>query len=146
MVYIQVIDNKITAWGAYPFEGYTNEFPLIDYEDYMKTPEKYIFQNNNIVLNPNWETEQELKEKERIAKLNMTKLDFVNSLEEYGITYSRIKELLANNENAQKQWDLCERVYRFNPLLDELGATLGITPEQLDAIFINVNKTQNATL
>ena len=57
-----------------------------------------------------------------------------------------LKPLIEANEQASVEWELCERLYRFNPLLDKLGATLGITPEQLDAIFINVNKTQNATL
>ena len=118
-------------------------------EDFSNNPDKYDVVNNvfvDISDTEEYKKKQELKEKEKIARLNMTKLDFVNALEEYGITYSQIKELLANNDDAHKQWELCERVYRFNSLLDELGAILGITSEQLDAIFINVNKTQNATL
>lgn len=76
-----------------------------------------------------------IPEKERIAKLNMTKLDFVKYLQQYGVTYSQLKELLATNKNAQMQWDLCERVYRFNPLLDELAKDFGITSEDLDTMF-----------
>lgn len=78
---------------------------------------------------------QERKEKERIARLSMTKLDFAKYIQNYGIAYSQLKNILNSDENVQMQWDLCERVYRFNPLLDELAKDFGITPEQLDAMF-----------
>lgn len=83
--------------------------------------------------------EKELKEKERVARLNMTKLDFATYLQEYGVSYTQLKEVLASNENAQMQWDLCERVYRFNPLLDELAKGFGITSKQLDTMFKMAN-------
>jgi hypothetical protein len=81
--------------------------------------------------------EQKAKEEaERLAKSNMTKLDFVNALESYGVNYyEHILPLLNSNLEAKKQWDLCERVYRFNTLLDELAKGFGITPNQLDKIF-----------
>jgi hypothetical protein len=80
--------------------------------------------------------ELEKQNKERIALLNMTKLDFVNALESFGVNYyEHIVPLLESNLEAKKQWDLCERVYRFNPLLDELAKGFGITPNQLDKIF-----------
>ena len=78
---------------------------------------------------------QERKEKERIARLSMTKLDFAKYIQNYGIAYSQLKNILNSDENVQMQWDLCERVYRFNPLLDELAKDFGITPEQLDTMF-----------
>lgn len=81
------------------------------------------------------EEEKEREEKKRIAHLNMTKLDFVNALEGYNVTYEALKVLLDSNYEARKQFDLCERIYRFNPLLDQLAGQFGITPEQLDEIF-----------
>lgn len=135
-MYIQVTDNNLTAWGAYPFEGYTRELPFIDYEDYSANPGKYIYANGNITLNPNWEAEQELKEKERIARLSCTKRDFVLLLQEQGISYKNtLKPLIEANEQASIEWELCERLYRFNPLLDQMAGGLGITSEQLDTIF-----------
>lgn len=135
-MYIQVIDNKLTAWGAYPFEGYTKELPFIDYEDYSANPGKYIYANGNITLNPNWEAEQELKEKERIARLSCTKRDFVMMLEQQGIDYFETLEPMINaNRQAKLEWQLCEKLYRFNPLIDQLAGSLGITSEQLDTIF-----------
>ena len=83
-------------------------------------------------------TIEELEEQntERLMLSNMTKLDFVNALESFGVNYyEHIVPLLNANLEAKKQWDLCERVYRFNPLLDELAKGFGITPNQLDKIF-----------
>jgi hypothetical protein len=135
-MYIQVTDNNLTAWGAYPFEGYTKELPFIDYEDYSANPGKYIYANGNITLNPNWEAEQELKEKERIARLSCTKRDFVMMLEQQGIDYFETLEPMINaNRQAKLEWQLCEKLYRFNPLIDQLAGSLGITSEQLDTIF-----------
>ena len=80
--------------------------------------------------------ELEQQNKEYLMKSNMTKLDFVNALESFGVNYyEHIVPLLNSNPEAKKQWDLCERVYRFNPLLDELAKGFGITPNQLDKIF-----------
>ena len=80
--------------------------------------------------------ELEQQNKEYLMKSNMTKLDFVNALESFGVNYyEHIVPLLNSNPEAKKQWDLCERVYRFNPLLDELAKGFGVTPNQLDKIF-----------
>lgn len=139
-MYIQVTDNNLTAYGAYPFEGHTKELPFIDYEDYSANPDKYIYANGNITLNPNWEAEQEQKEKERVARLSCTKRDFVLLLQEQGISYrNTLKPLIDADEQASIEWELCERLYRFNPLLDQMAGVLGITPEQLDIIFKRAN-------
>lgn len=139
-MYIQITDGKLTAWGAYPFEGYTKELPFIDYEDYSANPGKYVYANGNITLNPNWEAEQELKEKERIARLSCTKRDLVMMLEQQGIDYFETLEPMINaNRQAKLEWQLCEKLYRFNPLLDQLAGSLGITSEQLDIIFRRAN-------
>ena len=80
--------------------------------------------------------EFEKQNKDRLMLSNMPKLDFVNALEPFGVNYyEHIVPLLNSNLEAKKQWDLCERVYRFNPLLDELAKGFGITPNQLDKIF-----------
>ena len=137
-MYIQIYGNRIVACGDYPFEGYTKEVD-VDYNDYINNEGKYILSGWDVILNPSYEKEQELKEKERIARLSMTKLDFANCLEKVGVTYEQLKELLASNREAQRQWELCERVYRFNPLLEELAGVFNITPEQLDTMFKQAN-------
>ena len=101
--------------------------------------ERYIYQNGELVLNPNYEAEQEQKEKERIAKLTCTKRVFALMLQELGISYTMLKQLIATNEQAQLEWDLCVELERKNPLLDVMAMQLGITPEQLDGLFMYAN-------
>ena len=60
-------------------------------------------------------------------------------LQELGITYTALKELIATNEQAQLEWDLCIELERCNPLLDIMGAKLGISHEQLDQMFKYAN-------
>lgn len=88
------------------------------------------------------EAEQELKERERIARLNLTGadvergiyqakgmdfediLDMVKTLQPEGLDIKALKiELKANN------------FYRGNPYVDAVGALLGFTSEQLDKFF-----------
>ena len=83
--------------------------------------------------------EKELEEKERIAKLTCTKRVFALMLQELGITYTMLKELIATNEQAQLEWDLCVELERKNPLLDVMAMQLGITSEQLDGLFRYAN-------
>ena len=110
----------------------------VDFDTYNDI-EKYIYLNGEIVLNPNYEQEQEQKEKERIAKLTCTKRVFALMLQELGITYTMLKELIATNEQAQLEWDLCVELERQNPLLDVMALQLGITSEQLDGLFRYAN-------
>ena len=55
------------------------------------------------------------------------------------ISYTQLKNLIATNEQAQLEWELCVELERCNPLLDIMGAQLGITPEQLDIMFKYAN-------
>lgn len=83
--------------------------------------------------------QKELEEKERIAKLTCTKRVFALMLQEMGITYVQLKELIATNEQAQLEWDLCVELERGNPLLDIMAMQLGITSEKLDGLFKYAN-------
>jgi hypothetical protein len=85
------------------------------------------------------EEELELLENIRISKLTCTKRVFALMLQELGITYTMLKELIATNEQAQLEWDLCVELQRSNPLLDVMALQLGITTEQLDGLFRYAN-------
>jgi hypothetical protein len=117
---------------------YDNVKPLP--EDYEVG--KYIVENNELILNPNYETEQEQKERERIAQLYLTGADvergiyqakgmdfddilaFVTQAQPEGLDIKALKiELKANN------------FYRGNPYVSAIGALLGFTSEQLDKFF-----------
>ena len=85
------------------------------------------------------EDELELEENRRISMLTCTKRVFALMLQELGITYTMLKELIATNEQAQLEWDLCVELERKNPLLDVMALQLGITSEQLDGLFMYAN-------
>lgn len=85
------------------------------------------------------EEQKALEEKERIAKLTCTKRVFALMLQELGITYAILKQLISTNEQAQLEWDLCVELERGNPLLDIMANQLGITSEQLDGLFKYAN-------
>ena len=83
--------------------------------------------------------ELDLQEQERIAKLTCTKRVFALMLQELGISYTMLKQLIATNEQAQLEWDLCVELERQNPLLDVMALQLGFTSEQLDGLFRYAN-------
>jgi hypothetical protein len=85
------------------------------------------------------EDELELQENIRISKLTCTKRVFALMLQELGISYTMLKQLIATNEQAQLEWDLCVELQRSNPLLDVMALQLGITSEQLDGLFRYAN-------
>ena len=101
----------------------------------------YVIEETEEELQALGYTEEEiaLQEKERIAKLTCTKRVFALMLQELGITYTILKELIATNEQAQLEWDLCVELERKNPLLDVMALQLGVTSEQLDGLFRYAN-------
>ena len=136
--YVFIQDDKIDGQGQCKRldEGVQN---IVVEEEIYNDIEKYIYQDGEIVLNPNYEAEQAQKEAERVSKLTCTKRVFALMLQELGITYTMLKQLIATNEQAQLEWDLCVELERGNPLLDIMASQLGITSEQLDGLFKYAN-------
>ena len=113
-------------------------FYQLDKQEY--TEDEYVLDGEEYVLKDEvWEEKQAQKEKERIAKLTCTKRVFALMLQELGITYTMLKQLIATNEQAQLEWDLCVSLERANHLLDIMAMQLGITSEQLDGLFRYAN-------
>lgn len=106
--------------------------------------EKYIWDGTDLVLDPDYEEKEAQKERERIAKLSLTRGDvFRGLLMAKQVTRAEIRAMIENNETlsilekemALIDFDEALNFYRGNPLIDTLGMTLGITTEQLDAFF-----------
>lgn len=115
------------------------EVDEILYNSYLENPLMYIWDGEAIVENPNFEEDTLQVEKERVGKLTCTKRVFALMLQEFGISYGQLKELIATNEQAQLEWDLCVELQRSNPLLDVMASQLGITSAQLDGLFRYAN-------
>ena len=114
------------------------EFYNLDKVEY--TEDEYILDGEEYVLKDEaWEEKQALVEQERIGNLKCTKRVFALMLQELGVSYTQLKELIATNEQAQLEWDLCVELERKNPLLDIMALQLNITPAQLDGLFRYAN-------
>ena len=101
----------------------------------------YLIDENEEYLQALGYTEEEIdeQERERIGNLKCTKRVFALMLQELGVSYTQLKELIATNEQAQLEWDLCVELERKNPLLDIMALQLDITPVQLDGLFRYAN-------
>lgn len=86
-----------------------------------------------------YKKKKEEEEKERISHLKCTKRVLALMLQQLGISYNQLKQLISTNEQAQLEWDLCVELERCNPLLDIMGAQLGLSPEQIDIMFKYAN-------
>lgn len=86
------------------------------------------------------EEEKEQQKKDSIKSLTCTKRVFALILQELGVDYiTQLKPLIESNPQAQLEWELCVELLRENPMLDLMAMQLGITPEQLDALFLYAN-------
>lgn len=137
--YCEILNNEtgLVQLGAGCSEEYYKEIGMlerdveqsdINFEWYLK--EKCPHKSEE-------EKQREREERERRIResYNMTKLDFMKAIAPYGVTYEAVKVLLDNSPMAKMEWELCERVYRYNELLEPMVAQFGITPKQLDIIF-----------
>ena len=143
--YIFIVEDKLSGCGQARRLGdnvINYEVEEAFYNQFAENPDKYIWDGSQVVINPNYEAEQELKERERIARLNLTGSDvergiykakgmdfndilaYVTQLQPEGLDIKALGiELKANN------------FYRGNPYVDAVGALLGFTSEQLDKFF-----------
>lgn len=95
----------------------------------------YIYQNDELVLNPNYEDEEAQKERERIDHLSLTKREvFLAIYKDKQITPDMIRSMLTSDE-AKIEFDYANDYFRGNPLIGALGEALGYTPSQLDHLF-----------
>ena len=105
------------------------------------------FQENKIKyyveqpLNPSiynvdrWEERQAQKEKERIAKLSLTKREvFLALYKAKGLTPEMIRSQITDTE-ALIEFDYATEYFRFNPLIDKIGLMLGYSSEDIDYLF-----------
>lgn len=132
--YIFIKDEKIEGKGQCKqlTEGILNI--EVEQEIYNNI-EKYIYKDGEIILNPNYETEQAQKERERIAQLKLTKREvFLGLYQAKSVTPDMIKAQITDPQ-ALIEFEYANDYYRGNPLIDIVGATLGITPKQLDKFF-----------
>ena len=138
-MFYRILDNKLYDYAEYEYSDKCLETNIITQQELDMYPNKIIVKDGILVLNPNYEKEKEEKEKERVSNLRCTKRVLALILKELGVSYANLQTLIATNEQAQLEWDLCVELERSNPLLDILGAELGLAPTTIDKIFKYAN-------
>ena len=113
------------------------------YQAYLEDINKVIYKDSEVILNPNWETEQAQKERKRLDNLSMTRGDVFEALIlARGLTKPQIRAMIENAELDTmtkalylNRFDEALDFYRGFPVFDMLGQALGVTPKQLDDFF-----------
>ena len=118
----------------YTKEMLNPSFYQLDKQEY--TEDEYVLDGEEYVLKDEaWEEKQIEQEKARIAKLSLTKREvFLGLYQAKGVTPDMIKAQITDAQ-ALIEFEYANDYYRGNPLIDIVGATLGITPAQLDKFF-----------
>ena len=138
--YFMIKDEKIFAKGQCKV---INALNIEVTQDMYEKFEQYIYQDGMLIINPDYSTIIETKEKERISMLKMTRGDFFEGLilalgkdEEDVLLLIDSLELTDTEKKVYKN-----RVknaldfYRGYPLVDVLASKLGITTQQMDIFF-----------
>ena len=81
--------------------------------------------------------EKEQQERERINHLSLTKREvFLAIYKDKQITPDMIRSMLTTEE-AKIEFDYANDYFRGNPLIEQLGQSLGYSTNELDSLFIN---------
>lgn len=119
---------------------------IYNIDEIVETQDEYVLNDENeyVLKTTEWEEEQKQKERERIAMLSLTRGDvFRGLLQAKGITRAQIRAMIEGNEGLSEvekemaliDFDEALNFYRGNALINVLGASLGVTSEQLDKFF-----------
>ena len=158
MLYYLIENEKLYKFANYEFDANCLTTDIITKEELQAHPNKVIVDDieieveiidpetgevhtetrivKGLVLNPNYEQEEAEKEKERIAKLSLTKREvFLALYHAKQITPDIIKAQIGENVEALIEFEYAEKYYRFNPLIDTIGAMLGYSSDDLDYLF-----------
>ena len=165
-MFYRIKENKLYDFADYEYEDNCLETDIITQEELTQYPNKAIVQDGILVLNPDFETEEEQKEHKRIQELSMTRSDFFDgTIMAWGAGQDEllvlIQSLLAtlpledktkliainnfrNALNFYRKHDLFKMLVNIPIQLTETMQVI-ITDEHLDKFFDEVNKGNKET-
>lgn len=144
-MFYRIKNNELMDYAEYKYALDCLETDIVTQAELDAHRNLVIVQDGVLVLNPDYEQEEAEKEAERISHLKCTKRVLILILEQLGFDYfEQIEPLINANRQAKLEWELCVELERCNPLLDTMGAELGILPSQIDNIFKYANGEINA--
>lgn len=140
MIYYIIHDTEglITSPGEETLRKLYPNYEVLELpEDY--TPVDYKVVDGELVKDQNaWGVYRA----NEIAHLYVTRLDFINILEDLGLVWSNMKAIMAQYPEVEKELTMCSNVYRGNALIDNMiplinqAFGLNITTVDLDNAFI----------
>jgi hypothetical protein len=142
--YVNIKNGQINGTSELNNSKYwTDDYFQIEVtEEIYNDIEKYIYKDGEIVINPNYEAEQEQKERERIGNLFLTGADVERGIyQAKGMDFDDILAFVMANPpqgldiKALRIELKANNFYRGNPYVNAVGALLGFTSEQLDKFF-----------
>ena len=143
--YIYIENDKLNGCGQCRqlTEGVINfEVEQLMYYEYSSNPEMYIWDGENVVIDPEYEAKQAQKEAERIGNLYLTGADVERGIyQAKGMDFDDILAFVMANPpmgldvKALRIELKANNFYRGNPYVNAVGALLGFTSEQLDKFF-----------
>lgn len=111
-------------------------------EEVYNNLDKYIYRDGEIILDPDYETKQAQKERERVAQLYLTGADVERGIyKAKGMDFEDIVNFITNNPQdgldvkALKIELKANHFYRGNPYVSAIGQLLGFSDKQLDLFF-----------
>ena len=149
MYYTFIENNKINGVGQCPCISETITCIEITEEQYNNIVEKgnnyYIYQDNELVLNPNYEQEEQAKERERLDMLTLTPADVERALyKAKGMDFEDLKQIIAQGTGIDLKALAIEfrakdfyrgAMFGSGRLFDIVGALLKYTPDDIDYLF-----------
>ena len=123
------------------------------YNAFLIEPRKFIYdvETNSIIENPNYEAERAAKKEEQIKMLKMTRGDlFEYTIMSKGLDEADIRALIEKEETLDavtkklylNRLDNALYFYRGHPAVYFIGSKLGLTKEELDALFEEKNAVE----
>jgi len=145
MYYAIITDNKLNGKGQCPVSG-ENTFSVEIAQEVYNDFDRYMWNDTEIVLNPNYEEEQRQKERQRLDALTLTPADVERALyKAKGMDFEDLKALIAQNiPNIDIKGLAIEfrakdfyrgAVANGLRLFDAVGAILGYSPSDMDYLF-----------
>ena len=147
MYYAIITDNKLNGKGQCPVSG-ENTFSVEIAQEVYNDFDRYMWNDTEIVLNPNYEEEQRQKERQRLDALTLTPADVERALyKAKGMDFEDLKALIAQSiPNIDIKGIAIEfrakdfyrgAVANGLRLFDVVGALLGYSPADMDYLFQN---------
>jgi len=146
--YLMVENNKIIGSSECISGGDITDIEVSQevFNDYIQKPYKYLYSNGEIVINSNWQQEEQQLERQRLDALTLTPADVERALyKAKGMDFNDLKALIVQ---ALPTVDIKGLSIEFRAkdfyrgatanglrLFDVVGQLLGYSPTDMDYLF-----------